>query len=236
MLKIKSVHKYFRGIHALKDVSIELDGGTVLALVGDNGAGKSTLMKCISGVINPDAGSIIFNGQDITWGDPSSCRSAGIEMIYQDLALCRLQDVVSNVFLGCEETKGFFLNKGSMARKCRITFAGLGIDIPLNSIVGSLSGGQQQSIAIARSMLSNPKLLIMDEPTAALAVKEAQRVIEHILRLKQRQVSVVMITHRLGDVFDVADRIMVMRQGEVKYDLAPHETDLKDLTSKIVGG
>ncbi len=236
MLDIHHLHKHFSGVHALKDVSLNIESGTVLALVGDNGAGKSTLMKCISGVFNADSGSIHFDGLDITHGTPAFCRQAGIEMIYQDLALCKLQDVIANVFLGQEERKGLFLNKDAMNKKCAKTFDALGIGVPLNAPVGRLSGGQQQSIAIARAMLSKPKLLIMDEPTAALAIKESKRVIEHIRRLRENQVAVIMITHKLDDVFEVADRIIVMRQGEIRHDLSPTETDLKDLTCKIIGG
>jgi D-xylose transport system ATP-binding protein len=236
MLKIEGVHKHFRGVHALKGVSLELSRGSVLALVGDNGAGKSTLMKCVSGVINPEMGSLVFDEQDITFSNPTACRAAGIEMIYQDLALCRQQDVITNVFLGREQKNGFFLNRTAMAEGCRSTFEELGIAISPGAIVGRLSGGQQQSVAIARALISNRKLLIMDEPTAALGAKETQRVLGHIRKLRERGTSVVMITHRLGDIFEVADRIVVMKQGEIRYNLAPGETDLKDLTSKIVEG
>lgn len=236
MLDIQSLHKHFDGVHALNDVSLALGDGIVLGLVGDNGAGKSTLMKCVSGMLCPDGGRICFNGADITGSGPAGARAAGIEMIYQDLALCRKQDVVTNVFLGREHTKGVFLDRKTMRGESNATFSELGINIPLNMLVGNLSGGQQQSIAIVRAMLSKPKLLIMDEPTASLAVKESQRVLHHITKVKERGVSVVMISHNLADVLKVANRIVVMRHGAVKYDLAAEQTNIRDLTEKIVGG
>lgn len=235
MLDISSLHKHFAGVYALQDVSLSIKDGTVVALVGDNGAGKSTLAKCVSGVIVPDSGRVIFNGAEISGVGPAKARAAGIEMIYQDLSLCRKQDVVTNVFLGQEQTRGLFTKRKAMLSACNETFSELGIDIAPNSIVGSLSGGQQQSIAIARAMLAGPKLLIMDEPTAALAVKESQRVLEHIARVKACGVSVLIISHNLSDVLRASDRIIVMRQGAIKHDLAAEQTDVKDLTEKILG-
>ncbi len=235
MLEVTKVHKRFRGVHALRSVSFSVPNGVVVAIVGDNGAGKSTLMKYISGAMNPDSGTISFNGTDLTHCNPKISRASGIEMIYQDLALCRLQDVVTNVFMGVEHTKGVFLNRSSMAKRCGNAFKKLGIHIPINSIVGKLSGGQQQSIAVARAMIANPQLLIMDEPTAALAVKETENVLKHIANVKKQGVSVIMISHNLLDVLKVADRVIVMRQGAISYDLAPEETDIRDLTAKVVG-
>lgn len=236
MLVIENVHKHFRGVHALKGVSLKVDKGSIVAIVGDNGAGKSTLMKCISGVIKAESGTIFFGETDLIPLKLSERRANGIEMIYQDLALCKLQDVVTNVFLGREKTKGYFLDKRKMKDICQKIFKEFGIDIPLNSIAGSLSGGQQQSLAIIRAFISNSRLLIMDEPTAALGVKETENVLNHIKKLKEKQVSVIMISHRLSDVFKVADRIVVMKHGEVRYQLSPSETDIVDLTSKIMEG
>lgn len=237
MLEIKNLEKHFGGVHALKDVSLKVKESEVVAVVGDNGAGKSTLMKCISGALKPDTGSIVFNGQILGQGQPFKTREAGIEMIYQDLNLCTQQDVVSNVFLGRETTLSFggILKQKTMRTACQTALTELGIDIPLKSIVGNLSGGQQQSVAIARAMTANPKLLIMDEPTAALGVKEVQKVLKHILSLKKKGIAVIMITHRLADIFEVADRIIVMRGGEIRHELSPKKTDLKDLTAKIIG-
>jgi ABC-type sugar transport system ATPase subunit len=234
MLQIKNLYKNFRGLCALNNVSLDLASGVVVAIVGDNGAGKSTLMKCVSGAIRADSGEVIFNNQKLSLGSPQISRAAGIEMIYQDLSLCRLQDVVTNIFLGREEKIGFFLNRKLMSERCKAVMAELGADFSLKKTVGELSGGQQQSVAIARAMISDPKLLIMDEPTAALAAREVANVLNQITALKKRGVSVAIITHRLSDVFEVADRILVMRHGEIKHDLALEETSLKDLTSKIV--
>ena len=234
MLQIENLSKNFRGVCALNNVSLRLNKGEVIAFVGDNGAGKSTLMKCVSGALAADTGKIFFNEHDISWSDPDVCRQVGIEMIYQDLSLCRLQNVVANVFLGREVRKGIFIDRKFMSNQCQKAFADLGINIPLTAPVGNLSGGQQQSVAIARALIANPKLLIMDEPTAALASREVQRVLEQISLLKKRGVAVAMITHRLADIFEVADRIIVMSHGQVKYNLLPGETDLKDLTFRIV--
>lgn len=235
MLEMQNIDKRFRGVHALNDVSLGIKEKSVVALVGDNGAGKSTLMRCVTGAIHPDSGSILFQGKDLTQSSPEVSRSAGIEMIYQDLSLCRMQDIVTNVFLGREKTTRGFLDQKTMAEQCQSFFADLKIDIPLDSIVGTLSGGQQQSVAIVRAMISKPSLLIMDEPTAALAVKETQKVLGHISTLREQGVSVVIITHNLPEVFEVADRILVMRHGKIKYDLSPEETDLRDLTARILG-
>ncbi len=234
MLKITDLHKSFGGVQALDGVSLDIGQAQVVAIVGDNGAGKSTLMKCVSGMHQADTGRITFNNQDVTNDTPSQSRAIGIEMIYQDLGLCGQQDVVTNVFLGKEEKKGLFLDKVGMAGKCAKAFKELGIDIPLNTATKTLSGGQQQSVAIARAIISNPKLLITDEPTAALAVKEVNKVLKHIKVLKKKGISVVMITHRLSDIFEVADRIVVMRRGKIIHDLLPKETNLQDLTCKII--
>ena len=234
MLQINNLYKTFRGVQALSDVCLTLEQGCVLAIVGDNGAGKSTLMKCISGVSVPDRGSIIFNGQPLAAGDPSASRDAGIEMIYQDLSLCSQQDVLTNIFLGRELKNGIFANRNLMATECTHILKTLGLTLSLDSIVGNLSGGQQQSVAIARALITKPQLLVMDEPTAALAVKEVKTVLEQIISLKNQGVSVIMITHRLVDVFEVADRVIVMSHGKIQHDIPTHATNLADLTLKIV--
>jgi ABC-type sugar transport system ATPase subunit len=234
MLEINKLNKTFRGVQALSDVSLKLGSGCVLAIVGDNGAGKSTLMKCISGATIPDSGSIIFNEKTLLTGNPSASRSAGIEMIYQDLSLCAQQDVLTNIFLGREHRNGIFVNRRRMATECKHILETLGLTLSLDSIVGNLSGGQQQSIAIARALISKPQLLVMDEPTAALAVKEVKTVLEQILSLKNQGVSVIMITHRLVDVFEVADRVIVMSHGKIQHDITTQATNLADLTLKIV--
>ncbi len=235
MLQINALTKNFRGVRALNNVTFQMDQRIVVAFVGDNGAGKSTLMKCVSGALTPDSGTIQFDSLDISRADPGICRDAGIEMIYQDLSLCRLQNVATNVFLGRELKNGMFLDKKLMEARCEEVFNELGVKISSRKSVGALSGGQQQSVAIARAMIAKPKLLIMDEPTAALSAKEVVSVLGQITALRTTGVAVAIITHRLADVFEVADRIIVMSQGEIKHDLATTETDLKDLTSRIIG-
>ena len=234
LLEIENVSKRFGGVEALKEISLKLEAGEVLAIVGDNGAGKSTLMKCVSGAIAADSGCITFNKQDVTGSPPKTMRDQGVEMIYQNLNLCPQQNVLSNIFLGREETAFGFLRRGAMKQKCQEVFERLDINLPLYKEAGKLSGGQQQSVAIARAILAAPKLMIMDEPTAALAAREVRKVLSLIGKLKNEGIGVVMITHRLGEIFKVADRIIVMRRGEIRYTLLPDETDVKDLTARIV--
>ncbi|RIL01665.1 MAG: ABC transporter ATP-binding protein, partial [Proteobacteria bacterium] len=233
-LEIRGVSRAFGGIQALSRVSMKIGSGEVLALVGGNGAGKSTLMKCVSGALAPDTGAILLEGRELAPGSTQHSRTAGIEMIYQDLQLCQQHDALTNVFLGREYRRVLLLDRHAMRRRCLEIFEQLGIEISPSARVGKLSGGQQQSVAIARAMVSDAKLIIMDEPTAALAVKESGRVLSLITALKQRGVSVVMITHRLSDVFQVADRIIVMSHGTVLHELAPSQTNLSDLTVKIL--
>jgi len=240
LLEIKNLHKHFGGIHALNDVSVKIAKGSVVGIVGDNGAGKSTLMKCISGAYSADSGEIYFEDLKLAQADPKRTRSLGIEMIYQDLNLCPQQDVVSNIFLGCELQKKLFrvinfLDKKKMREEAGLVLSRLNADVPLETAAGRLSGGQQQAVAIARAMLYSPKLVIMDEPTAALAVREVDKVCKLVKALKAQGVSVIIISHRLADIFEVADRIVVMRRGEIREDKAIGDTNIKEITSFIIG-
>ncbi len=233
-LEIQSINKHYGGVHALKDVSFSLDAGTVLGLVGDNGAGKSTLMKCITGAENPDSGHIRFNDHDVSHR-PHDSRMAGIEMIYQDLNLCPQLNVTTNIFLGREiKTATCFLNDRLMQNKAQEILQRLNADIPINTPAGLLSGGQQQAVAIARSLLAEPKLLIMDEPTAALSVREVEKVLKLIQSLKANGITVVIISHRLSDIFEVADRVILMRRGEIREDKPISQTSLQDITEKML--
>jgi len=233
-LEIHALNKHYDGVHALKNISFSLDTGKVLGLIGDNGAGKSTLMKCVTGAEKPDAGHIHFNGQDVS-GRPHDSRLAGIEMIYQDLNLCPQLDVSSNIFLGQEiKSSSCFLNDRLMREKSREILARLNADIPVDTPVGQLSGGQQQAVAIARALLANPKLLIMDEPTAALGVREAGKVLALIQSLKANGITVIIISHRLADIFEVADRIILMRRGEIREDKPVLQTSIQEITEKIL--
>lgn len=235
MLKISNLTKKFRGVTALNDFSAEILAGKIISVVGDNGAGKSTLMKCISGNLIPDSGRVVFDSTELTGLNPAECRHHGIAMVHQDLALCKQQDLVTNIFLGQELTNGFFLNRTAMRKQAETIFESLGVEIPFGVSVGSLSGGQQQIIALSRAMISDPKLLILDEPTAALGVQESRHVLEYIKRVNQQGVTILMISHNLPDILELSDSIFVMRHGYLKYALTPDQTDLKDLIAKIAG-
>ncbi len=242
LLELQDVRKHFGSVEALRGVTFAVEAGTVVGLVGDNGAGKSTLMKTITGINRPDGGSIHFDGHDIAQRQPGAIRELGIEMIYQDLALARQQDVASNIFLGREPTKRVLgLNLGVIDRaKVREEAAKmihrLGARVPsVDYQVGFLSGGQQQSVAIARALTFEPKLVIMDEPTAALAVREVDHVLDLIRELKRQQIAVILISHRLTDVFAVCDRIVALRQGQVIADEAKADTSMNTVVAHIVG-
>lgn len=213
----------------------------MLGLVGDNGAGKSTLMKIITGMYTADAGSIVFDGATINERTPGDRRGLGIEMIYQDLALARQLDVASNIYLGREPLRRFmglpwFVDKRQMDREAAVIIERLGAHLPsIGRAVGDFSGGQQQTVAIARALTFNPKLVIMDEPTAALAVREVQSVLDLIRQLKNEGIAVILISHRLNDVLSVTDNILVLRQGCAVDRLTTADTDMNSLVSAIVG-
>ena len=239
-VSMRGIRKSFGSIDALRGVDLDLIPGECLGLVGDNAAGKSTLTKILSGAYVPDAGSITINGQPATYSTPVEARRQKIEMVYQDLSLCDTIDVAGNLFLGREmlnapRTLGF-LNKRAMVDAARQMLADLEINIPnLSATVAQLSGGQRQSIAIARAAAFDPQVLIMDEPTSALAVAEVEAVLALIQRVKAKGVSVVLITHRLQDLFRVCDRIAVMYEGTKVAERMISETDLTDIVKLIVG-
>jgi ribose transport system ATP-binding protein len=242
LLVLSGIRKSFGAVDVLHGVDLTVEAGEVVGLVGDNGAGKSTLMKTITGIYRADAGSITFDGVDILPLDPGQRRELGIEMIYQDLSLARQQDVASNIFLGREPTKKLFglfrfVDKATMDRQAEKMVERLGAHLPsINRAVGSFSGGQQQTVAIARALTFNPKLVIMDEPTAALAVREVQSVLDLIRRLKSEGIAVILISHRLNDVLSVTDRIVVLRHGRAAANLVTAKTNMNEVVSRIVGG
>ena len=242
LLELSDVRKHFGTVQALRGVTFSVEPGQVVGLVGDNGAGKSTLMKTITGVHAPDGGAIRFDGTELNGRHPGDIRALGIEMIYQDLALARMQDVASNIFLGREPTRRVFgtplrvIDRGRMEREAEVMIKKLGARVPsVQYIVGQLSGGQQQSVAIARALTFNPKLVIMDEPTAALAVREVEHVLDLIRELKRARIAIILISHRLTDVFAVCDRIVALRQGVVVADESIVETSMNDVVAHIVG-
>ncbi|MDA8249870.1 MAG: ATP-binding cassette domain-containing protein [Rhodospirillales bacterium] len=242
LLQLEDVRKSFGPVQALAGVTFAIDAGEVVGLVGDNGAGKSTLMKTVTGVHTPDSGTIRLNGTLLNGREPGEIRALGVEMIYQDLALARMQDVASNIFLGREPTRRLFgtpirmIDRARIEREATAMIRKLGARLPsVNYIVGQLSGGQQQSVAIARALTFNPKLVIMDEPTAALAVREVEHVLDLIRELKRQNIAVILISHRLNDVFAVCDRIIALRQGQVVADEPIARTSMADVVAHIVG-
>jgi ABC-type sugar transport system ATPase subunit len=243
LLSLSGIRKSFGAVDVLHGVDLSVEAGEVVGLVGDNGAGKSTLMKTITGIYRADAGSIALDGRDILPLDPGQRRRLGIEMIYQDLSLAKQQDVSSNIFLGREPTRKFLglfpgvVDKAEMDRQAARMIERLGAHLPgIHRAVGSFSGGQQQTVAIARALTFDPKLVIMDEPTAALAVREVQSVLDLIRRLKSEGIAVILISHRLNDVLSVTDRIVVLRHGRAEANLVTSKTTMNEVVARIVGG
>jgi len=242
LLELKGVTKRFGAVQVLNGVDFNVEAGSVVGLVGDNGAGKSTLMKTVTGLYAMDDGVIQFNEESMIGIAPGQRRERGIEMIYQDLALAKQRDVASNIFLGREPVKkalGFIPNcvdKAKMDADALKMIERLGARIPsIHRPVGLFSGGQQQTVAIARALTFNPKLVIMDEPTAALAVREVESVLKLIRQLREEGIAVILISHRLNDVMEVTDRIVVLRQGRIEADLRTKKTQMREVVEYIVG-
>jgi D-xylose transport system ATP-binding protein len=219
LLALRGFSKSFGPVRALHEVDFEVDSGEIVALVGDNGAGKSTLIKAIDGVQPPDTGDAYFDGQKVRISDPQTAEKLGIATVFQDLALCDNLDVVANLFLGKEVVDGVpvhVLDEVDMEQRSKQLLSDLSVTT-LGSVrtqVGSLSGGQRQSVAIARTLIGQPKVVLFDEPTAALGVAQTAQVLALVTRLKDEGLGIVMISHNLEDVFQVADRIIVLRLGE----------------------
>jgi ABC-type sugar transport system ATPase subunit len=240
MLEVQHASKLFGGVHALEDVSFSLNAGEVVALAGDNGAGKSTLIKIIAGVHKASAGQVLFDGNPIGFANPRDARDAGIETIYQDLALAENLDVPANIFLGRElitRRFGLFpvLDRPRMREAAETALNALEIHTSLDRPVRDLSGGQRQAVAIGRAIYWNARLLIMDEPTAALGVPEQRKVIELIHRLRAHGVGVLFISHNLGDIFAVSDRIIVLRRGIKAGERMVGETNGDEIVRLMVG-
>ena len=217
LLRVRGIKKSFGRVDALVGVDLDVPAAQVTALVGDNGAGKSVLVKTIAGIHEPDAGEIYFEGQLVHIHNPRDSARLGIEVVYQDLALCDNLDVVQNMFLGREALSRGLLDEDTMERAARETLASLRVrtvrSVRLN--VENLSGGQRQSVAVAKAVMWNSKLVILDEPTAALGVAQTRQVLDLVRRLADRGLAVIMISHNLNDVFEVADRLAVLRLGEM---------------------
>lgn len=238
ILSLKRVNKSFGPVHVLKDVDFSAYAGKVTALVGDNGAGKSTLIKCIAGIYTPETGEFIFEGNPVTISGPRDATALGIEIVYQDLALCDNLDIVHNMFLGREETSGITLNESSMESLAKKTLDGLSVRTvkSIRQKVASLSGGQRQTVAIARAVLWNSKVVILDEPTAALGVAQTEQVLKLVRQLADNGLAVIVISHNLNDVFQVADNIAAMYLGSMAAQVEKNSVTQNDVVRLITTG
>jgi simple sugar transport system ATP-binding protein len=227
LLRLAGVAKRFGPVVALRGVDLEVGPAESVGLIGDNGAGKSTLIKILSGVYAPTAGEIRLDGAQVDFHGPIDARRAGIEMIYQDLALCDDLDVASNIFLGRELRTPLIgrirvLDRRRMASVAARMLQELGLDMPADRLVGALSGGERQLIAVARALQFQPRMLLMDEPTAALSAEKIRVLLSLVTRLKERGVAILLVSHRFTDILHVCDRVVVMRQGTIVGEVAPH--------------
>jgi D-xylose transport system ATP-binding protein len=239
ILELRDISKSFGSVQALSDVDLEVRRGEIMALVGDNGAGKSTLIKIIAGIHPADSGEILFEGQPVNISGPKDAAKLGIEVVYQDLALCDNLDVVSNMYLGREAHNPLqVLNEPEMEGRTATTLKSLSVTTirSIRQQVATLSGGQRQSVAVARAVMWNSKLVILDEPTAALGVAQTEQVLALVRRLGQQGLAVILISHNLHDIFEVADRITVLRLGRNAgyYDRAT--TTQQEVVQAITAG
>ncbi|WP_033437083.1 ATP-binding cassette domain-containing protein [Saccharothrix sp. NRRL B-16314] len=227
ILELRGINKSFGPVHVLHDIDFDVHPGQVTALVGDNGAGKSTLVKCIAGIHPTDSGQVLFNGDEVHIHGPRDAANLGIEVVYQDLALCDNLDIVQNMFLGRERGKLGMLNEADMEQAARTTLTSLSVRTvkSVRTQVASLSGGQRQTVAIAKAVLWNSKVVLLDEPTAALGVAQTRQVLDLVRRLAEQGLGVVLISHNMNDVFEVADRIACLYLGRMAA-----EVNTKDVT------
>ena len=239
VLELTNISKHFGAIQAVNDVSLSIEPGQVVGLMGDNGAGKSTLVKIIAGNYPPSSGTMEMSGRRVAFHKPSDARTEGIEIVYQDLALCNNLTAAANVFLGRELERGFFpfrfLDYGTMFRRAGELFAELKSETRPRDLVKRMSGGQRQAVAIARTRLSDPKIVLMDEPTAAISVRQVAEVLNLIRRLRDHQIAIILISHRMPDVFSVCDRIVVLRRGQKVTDKDITKSSPEEVTGLITG-
>ena len=238
LLKVRGLDKHFGPVQALYKVDLDLPRGQVTALCGDNGAGKSVLIKCISGVYQPDHGEIDWEGQPVHIRSTRDSAHLGIETVYQDLALCDNLDIVQNMFLGRERVSHGLLDEDDMEREAAKTLASLRVTTvrSIRQPVASLSGGQRQSVAVAKAVMWNSKLVIMDEPTAALGVNQTKQVLDLLRRLRDRGLAVLVISHNLNDVFEVADRIAVLYLGRMVVQDSTAKLDRQSVVEYMTTG
>ena len=242
LIEVHGLEKSFGGVHAVREVGFDISPGEAVALVGDNGAGKSTVVKMISGALHRDGGEIRWEGRPVHIDHPDDARALGIETMYQDLALVPDLDVAGNIFLGCEPMTRRLgvlpvLDRAAMRSRSRDLLDRVNIDMPsLDAMVRQLSGGQRQATAIARFLLNESgRLIIMDEPTAALGVREQRRVLELIASLKEHGVAMLIVSHNLDHVFDVCERVVVLRVGRVAGTVLTSESEKSDVVGLIMG-
>ncbi len=237
LLSLRAISKAYGHIQALVDVDFELLRGEIVALVGDNGAGKSTLVKTLAGIHQPDAGEYLIEGRRVSFGEPRDAYRHGVATVFQDLALVEALDVARNMCLGREPARLGWVNRRKMVAEAESVFQSLGIKVPsMRTTVALLSGGQRQGVAIARAVLRGGSAVVMDEPTAALGVRETAQVLEIIRRLKAQGRGVVIVSHNLDLVFDVSDRIQVLRLGRTAGARVTAETSHEEVVGLITGG
>ncbi|MEQ1900577.1 MAG: ATP-binding cassette domain-containing protein [Devosia sp.] len=239
VLELNNITKNFGAIQAVSDVSLTLEPGEVVGLMGDNGAGKSTLVKMIAGNFLPSSGGMKMEGRDIVLHRPVEARRHGIEIVHQDLALCNNLTAAANVFLGREQRVGFgplsVLDYAGMYKRAGELFAELKSETRPRDLIKQMSGGQRQAVAIARTMLSQAKIVLMDEPTAAISVRQVAEVLHHIRLLRDQGIAIVLISHRMPDVFTTADRVIVLRRGRKVADKPIAKSSPEEVTGLITG-
>ncbi len=239
ILELRGVNKSFGPVHVLHDIDFAVYPGEVTALVGDNGAGKSTMVKCVAGINTIDTGEILWEGRPVTVHGPRDAAALGIEVVYQDLALCDNLDIVQNMFLGREMlTRWRSIDEGAMERKARETLASLSVRTvkSVRQVVASLSGGQRQTVAIAKAALWNSKVVLLDEPTAALGVAQTRQVLDLVRRLADSGVGVVLISHNMNDVMEVADRVDALFLGRIAAEVMARDSSTSQLVELITSG
>jgi ABC-type sugar transport system ATPase subunit len=236
ILRVEHISKNYGAVTALTDINLRLAKAEVLGLIGDNGAGKSTLLKILCGFQPPSSGRILLEGQEIRLRSVNHARSLGIDAVYQDLALIPQLSIFQNMFLNREKVRWPLLNSRAMRREAREHLDEIGVQIPnISSPVAQLSGGQRQAIAVARSVFSNPKILLLDEPLAAMGVKEGSMILDLITQLKERgNVSIIIIAHNYGQVLEVCDRVNLIQDGKIALDKQADQTSAEELTEMVV--